>query len=110
MAQGWPKKLARIPAATISLQSFKSIKRKLKMNAWILTQTILKTTMYNLPLDNTLKKSHDTAIGADEIYYQLLKHLPRDSLVVLLNIFNYIWASGDIPECWKEATAVPIPK
>ena len=40
----------------------------------------------------------------DEIHYQLLKHLPRDSLIVLLDIFNDIWASGEIPECWKKAT------
>ena len=66
----------------------------------------------HLPLKNcdVLKKSHDTATGPDEIHYQLLKHLPRDSLMVLLDIFNDIWASGEIPECWKEATVIPIPK
>ena len=61
-------------------------------------------------LCDALKKSHDTATGTDEVYYQLLKHLPRDSLMVLLDIFNDIWASGEIPECWKEATVIPIPK
>ena len=61
-------------------------------------------------LCDSLKKSHDTATGPDEIHYQLLKHLPRDSLMVLLDIFNDIWASGEIPECWKQATVIPIPK
>ena len=61
-------------------------------------------------LCDALKKSDDTATGPDEIHYQLLKHLPRDSLIVLLDIFNDIWASGEIPECWKEATVIPIPK
>ena len=61
-------------------------------------------------LCDALKKSHDTATGPDEIHYQLLKYLPRDSLMVLLDIFNDIWASGEIPECWKEATVIPIPK
>ena len=70
---------------------------------------------YNVPftireLCDALKKSHDTATGPAEIHYQLLKHLPRDSLMVLLDIFNDIWASGEIPECWKEATVIPIPK
>ena len=60
---------------------------------------------YNVPftiteLCDALKKSHDTATGPDEIHYQLLKDLPRDSLMVLLDIFNDIWASGEIPECW----------
>ena len=61
-------------------------------------------------LSDALKKSHDTATGPDEIHYQILKHLPRDSLMVLLDIFNDIWASGEIPECWKEATVIPMPK
>ena len=30
--------------------------------------------------------------------------------MVVLDIFNDIWASGEIPECWKEATVIPIPK
>ena len=30
--------------------------------------------------------------------------------MVLLDIFNETWASGEIPECWKEATVIPIPE
>ena len=49
----------------------------------------------NLPftiseLENSLKNAHDSAAGADEVHYQLLKHLPRISLQTLLNIFNRI--------------------
>ena len=44
-------------------------------------------------LSDALKKSHDTATGPDKIHYQPLKHLPRDSLIVLLDIFNDIWGS-----------------
>ena len=78
-----------------------------------MTQITLEN--YNVPftireLCDALTKSHDRATGPDEIHYQLLKHLPRDSLMVLLDIFNDIWASGEIPECWKEAIVVPIPK
>ena len=61
-------------------------------------------------LCDALKKCHDTTTGPHEVHYQLLKHLPRDSLMVLLYIFNDIWASGEIPECWNEATVIPIPK
>ena len=44
---------------------------------------------YNVPftirkLCDALKKSHDRATGPDEIHDQLLKHLPRDSFMVLL--------------------------
>ena len=52
-------------------------------------------------LCDALKKSHDIAIGPDEIHYQLVKHLPRDSPMVLLDIFNDIWASGEIPDAGR---------
>ena len=70
---------------------------------------------YNLPftiseLENSLKNAHDSATGADEVHYQLLKHLPRISLQTLLNIFNRIWEEGTFPESWTKATIIPIPK
>ena len=61
-------------------------------------------------LKSSLTRAHDTAEGPDRIHYQLLKHLPPESLALLLDIFNYIWQSGDFPDCWSEATIIPIPK
>ena len=29
---------------------------------------------------------------------------------LLLDIYNYIWQSGDFPQCWSEATVIPIPQ
>ena len=46
------RKLARIQAATITVQSFKNIRRKPKKNIYILPLTTRKTTMYHLPLEN----------------------------------------------------------
>ena len=40
----------------------------------------------------------------------MLKHLPENSLEILLNIFNYIWTTGKFPEDWTYATIIPIPK
>ncbi|WP_135568261.1 hypothetical protein [Solemya elarraichensis gill symbiont] len=61
-------------------------------------------------LQISLSKSHNTAPGPDGIHYELLKHLPSQSLELLLEIFNYIWTSGSLPSSWKEATVIPIPK
>ena len=58
----------------------------------------------------SLDRAHDTAEGPDKIHYQLLKHLPPDSLSLLLDIYNYIWRTGDFPQCWSEARVIPIPK
>ena len=49
-------------------------------------------------------------MGPDEIYYQMLKHLPENSLETLLNIFNKIWTTGEFPKHWTYATIIPIPK
>ena len=61
-------------------------------------------------LKTSLSKAHNTAVGPDDIHYQLLKHLSDESLEVLLRIMNDIWTSGDFPETWHQAIVVPIPK
>ena len=61
-------------------------------------------------LDNSLSNSHDTAVGPDEIHYQMLKHLPKSCKEVLLHIFNHIWTTGDFPESWRNATVIPLAK
>ena len=61
-------------------------------------------------LEDAIKKSHDTAVGPDDIHYQFLKHLPEESLQLLLDIFNNIWETGIFPDIWREAIIIPIPK
>src|SRR5258706_385761 len=55
-------------------------------------------------------KSHDTAVGPDEVHYQMLKHLPEVALDTLLRIFNNVWQTGNFPPSWREATVIPIAK
>ena len=40
-----------------------------------------------------LKKVHDTAVGSDDIDYQILKQMPHQTLEVLLDIYNEIWTN-----------------
>ena len=61
-------------------------------------------------LKKALKKCHDTAVGCDDIHYQFLKHLPFRSLDSLLRIFNQVWHTGILPDSWKEAIVIPVPK
>ena len=61
-------------------------------------------------LRDALRRAHDTSAGPDKIHYQLLKHLPDASLLLLLTIFNNIWISGDFPPDWRKAIIIPIPK
>ena len=61
-------------------------------------------------LQNSLSKSNNSAAGPDEIHYTFLKELPTISQKYLLNIYNNIWISGNIPTLWKQATIIPILK
>ena len=61
-------------------------------------------------LTNAIKISNDTATGPDEIHYQMLKHLPENARVTILQIFNDIWTTGVFPESWRLATIIPIQK
>lgn len=70
---------------------------------------------YNIPftleeLSACLSSSSNTAPGPDKISYQIIRHLPRESLAVLLQIFNEIWSTQTFPDSWRLATVVPIPK
>ena len=61
-------------------------------------------------MHDALQKAHNTSVGPDNIHYQFLKHLPHTSLNLLLDIFNNIWLSGNVPKSWKEAIVIPVPK
>ena len=70
---------------------------------------------YNQPftpaaLQEAIKTSHNTAVAPDEIHYEFLKNLPQNSLNYLLTIFNDIWINSKLPESWKIATIISIPK
>ena len=60
-------------------------------------------------MQDALRRAHDTSAGPDETHYQLLKHLPDASVLLLLNSFNKIWISGDFPPDWRKAIIIPFP-
>ena len=75
----------------------------------------LNIEKYNLSfkmseLKDSLHKCNDTAAGPDDTHYQILKHLPPDTLETLLNNMNEIWRTGKFPEDWHKAVIIPLPK
>ena len=94
-------------------ESFRKIKteqEKVKLNFKSQNNEIYNKDFNLDELVEAIQLSHDSAMGPDEIHYQMLKHLPDTSLETLLNIFNYIWTTGKFPEDWTLATIIPIPK
>ena len=61
-------------------------------------------------LKEAIQKSHNTAVGPDEIHYEFLRRLPSKSLEYLYTALSNIWKNSKLPESWKLATIIAIPK
>ena len=61
-------------------------------------------------LKRSLKKSNNSSPGPDQIRYEILRHLPIETLHILLDIINETWKSDTFPESWREALIISIPK
>ncbi|XP_069937179.1 probable RNA-directed DNA polymerase from transposon BS isoform X2 [Cherax quadricarinatus] len=75
----------------------------------------LREEQYNVPftlqeLEATLSACRSSAAGPDDIHIRMLQHLHRSALVVLLHLFNLIWAQGVLPQLWKFAIVLPFRK
>ena len=93
-----------------SFQKLKNTKEKTKINFKSNNSEQYNKDFTIKELKKALKKCHDTAVGCDDIHYQFLKHLPFRSLDSLLRMYNQIWHTCILPDSWKEAIVIPIPK
>ena len=48
--------------------------------------------------------------GPDGVTNEMLQHLGNTTMQKLLDIFNLSWRSGQVPQCWKDATMIPVLK
>ncbi|XP_058448991.1 uncharacterized protein LOC131428950 [Malaya genurostris] len=70
---------------------------------------------YNQPFSATelaaaLGAVRSKSAGIDDVSYPLLKHMPPVGKRALLDAFNRIWEGSPIPDAWKIAVVIPIPK
>jgi len=61
-------------------------------------------------MDNTLRKIKGSSPGEDYVHNSMLKELPEEAKKLLLELFNKVWDSGNLPEQWKTALIIPIHK
>jgi ribonuclease HI len=59
---------------------------------------------------NAIKSKTNSAAGPDILNYEILKNIPISTIIIVTELFNMIWRSGDIPLAWKVATVIPILK
>lgn len=55
-------------------------------------------------------KKKDTAPGEDMITYSMISYLPESGQWYLLNLYNLILKSGDVPTQWRNVKVIAIPK
>ena len=75
----------------------------------------LKMESYNLPftmkeLTAALSKCNDTAPGADDVPYAMIKNASVEFKIFLLNIINRMWKESIYPSLWEMAIVLPFLK
>lgn len=95
-------------------RKFQALKRQTEAKSLDLQYTSNKTYNNKFTLDElnqALEKADGKATGKDEISYDMLRHLPVETKIILLKVYNKEWAKGTLPaKSWKEGIVVPIPK
>lgn len=56
------------------------------------------------------KSSKNSAPGPDHIEYNMIRRLPKEYLMEILIIFNYLYKEGKIIESWRKQTIIFIDK
>ena len=74
-----------------------------------------KVESYNMPfsmkaLTSALLKCNDTAPGADDIPYPMLKNATDKLKLFLLDVINRIWQESAYPSMWELAIVLPFLK
>ena len=91
-------------------QSIKAQKEKQKINFKTNRNLRYNKKFTMRDLKRSLKKSNNSSPGPDQIYYAILRHLPFETLHILLDNINETWKSDTFPESWKEVLVMSIPK
>ena len=61
-------------------------------------------------LVTALTKNKNTAAGPDEIHYMVIINVPKEVLMLVLNVYNIISSENLFPKQWREATVIQFLK
>ena len=73
-------------------------------------EDLLNKTFTMTEMNRALRKTKMTAPGKDQVCYIMISNLSEAAKGILLELYNRVWKEGKLPESWKEAVIVPIPK
>ena len=78
---------------------------KIKQN---IDDSILDEDFNIQELLHTIKSLINTAPGQDNITNEIIKHLSKSFLQILLDFYDYSWKKEKLPDQWKLSTVIPI--
>ena len=61
-------------------------------------------------LNKSVSNCGNTSMGPDKIHYAFFRCLSEAQLQTILDMINFIWQQGIIPDAWKHSTVIPILK
>ena len=61
-------------------------------------------------LRRSINKCGNTSIGPDRLHYAFFRSLHEQQLQVILDMINYIWRQGHLPDEWKHSVVIPLLK
>lgn len=70
---------------------------------------------YNLPFteaefDSALSNCSDSTPGPDEIPYEMMRHISKETKFFIIGLINRIWRESNFPSVWEMATMLPFCK
>lgn len=75
------------------------------------TSTFVDGTITYDEVSKSIKKAQNgKSAGPDEIIYEMLNALPKNTLLDMVNIFNFAHTHGVCPEVWHHAIIAPLYK
>jgi len=61
-------------------------------------------------LKTAISETKNTALGHDQLCYEMFKHLSNDCPETVLFLFNNIWSTGVVQQSWLHSIVIPIYK
>ena len=72
--------------------------------------SILDENLNIQELLSTIKYLNNYGPAHDNILNEIIKHLSKSYLMVLLDFYNFSWNQGIFPDQWKLSSVIPVYK
>ena len=115
-AQLFAKTFAKVNSDDNHSNEFRKIKENFRPAEYQTEHTFIGQTeindqfVYHELRQAVQQSKRNSSPGEDTISYEIIKELPKPSLLLLLRILNMTWTKSILPTEWKHALIIPVLK